>query len=347
MGPRAILVIKLRYLGDVLLATPTLHALRKAYPSARLAVAVNRGTESILAANPHVDEILPLDRGSVLAQWRFVADLRRRRFDIAIDLTDADRSAFLTRMSRAPVRIGFNDERRFRGRCYTSVVQSAAGGHRVERDLAALQPLGIIAADKTPRLWLTAEDERKADQLLSRLGVTNQEPIVIIQPGARYWFKAWPTQRFAELADRLSTEYGCRILVGGSSQEAALSQEILRQAKSRPINMAGLADVRTFAAVLKRAALFVGNDSGAMHIAAAVGTPLVGLFGPSNPGEWGPRGGLAEVLYKGLDCRTCFHPTCLRGEQNCMRLIPVEEVLSAVRRLRVGSSVLSADQGPA
>jgi lipopolysaccharide heptosyltransferase III len=84
---------------------------------------------------------------------------------------------------------------------------------------------------------------------------------------------------------------------------------------------------------LKRSALFVGNDTGAMHIAAAMGTPVVGLFGPSNPREWGPRGGPAEVIYKGLDCRICFHPTCQRGEENCMKLITVEEVMAACRRL--------------
>jgi predicted lipopolysaccharide heptosyltransferase III len=337
MIPHIILVIKLRYLGDVLLATPALEALKGAYRSARVIMVVNGGTESILAGNPHVDEILPLNRGSIAAQWRFLTDLRRRRADLAIDLTDADRSAFLTWISRAPVRIGFNDEGRFRGRCYTTVVQGKPGLHRIERDLAALLPLNIAAAEKTPRLWLTEDDERSAEQLLNRLGLHDQESFVTLQPGARYWFKAWPPERFAALTDLLSSEYGCRVVLGGSTDEHALVQEIIKQSKSRPIGMAGLADVRTFAAVLKRARLFVGNDSGAMHIAAAVGTPVVALFGPSNPGEWGPRGTASEVLYKGLDCRVCFHPTCDRGEQSCMKLISVEAVFSSIRRLMAGS----------
>ena len=119
MIPRNILAIKLRYLGDVLLATPTLHALKSAYPEARLTVLVNRGTEDILRGNPHVDEILPLDRGSILQQSRFILDIRRRRFDTVIDLTDGDRAAFLTWISGAGVRIGFNAEQRWTGRCYT------------------------------------------------------------------------------------------------------------------------------------------------------------------------------------------------------------------------------------
>ena len=111
-----------------------------------------------------------------------------------------------------------------------------------------------------------------------------------------------------------------------------MGQAIIDHAKSRLLNIAGRSDVRTLAALLKRSTLFVGNDTGAMHIAAAVGTPVVGLFGPSNPLEWGPRGGRAETIYKGLDCRICFHPTCRRGEDNCMKLITVEEVMAAAVR---------------
>lgn len=332
MAPQNILVIKLRYLGDVLLATPTLQALKAAYPTARLTALVNRGTEEILIGNPDVDEIMPLDRGSIVEQWRFAVTVRRRGFDLVVDLTDGDRAAFLTWISGASVRIGFNAEQRWTGRCYTTVVQSNATAHRIERDLAALTPLNISPIDRIPRLWLSNEDESGTEELLANLAVRSDESLVVIQPGARYWFKAWPSERFAELADRLTEKFGCQVLVGGSRQEIDLAQLVVKQAKSRLISIAGLSPIRTLAALLKRAALFVGNDTGAMHIATAVGTPVVALFGPSNPAEWGPRGGPAEVIYKGLDCRACFHPTCQRGEQNCMRLITVDEVMSAATR---------------
>src|SRR5262245_3286792 len=159
MAPQNILVVKLRYLGDVLLATPTLHALKATYPTARVTVLVNRGTDEILIGNPDVDDIMPLDRGPVLDQWRFAASARRRRFDLVVDLTDGDRAAFLTWLSGASVRIGFNAEQRWTGRCYTTVVSGEPDAHRIERDLTALAPLKIIAADKVPRLWLTHEDD--------------------------------------------------------------------------------------------------------------------------------------------------------------------------------------------
>ncbi|HEY7128959.1 MAG TPA: putative lipopolysaccharide heptosyltransferase III [Nitrospira sp.] len=346
MIPRNILAIKLRYLGDVLLATPTLHALKSAYPGARLTVLVNRGTEDILRGNPQVDEILPLDRGSIFQQCRFTSEIRRRRFDTVVDLTDGDRAAFLTWISGASVRIGFNAEQRWTGRCYTTVVTGPPGAHRIERDLAALAPLRLKAQVRVPRIWLGPEDDARADQLVAQLGIARDRSWIMIQPGARYWFKAWPPERFAEVADGLHDRFGCQVLVGGNPQEAALAQTVVDHAKSRPLNIAGRSDVRTLAALLKRSALFVGNDTGAMHIAAAVGTPVVGLFGPSNPAEWGPRGDRAETIYKGLDCRICFHPTCRRGEENCMKLITVEEVMeAAVRQIRQGPSDRAGEGG--
>jgi predicted lipopolysaccharide heptosyltransferase III len=333
MTPRHILAIKLRYLGDVLLATPTLHALKTAYPHARLSVLVNRGTEDILRANPDVDEIILLDRGSIVQQSRFVWKIRRRGFDTVVDLTDGDRAAFLTWASGAAVRIGYNAEQRWTGRCYSTVVSGAADSHRIERDLAALVPLGVVAEQRVPRMWLTSEDDAKAERLVQDLGISPDRPWVVLQPGARYWFKAWPVERFAELADRLSDRFGCQVLVGGSRQETALTESVVARAKSPLLSIAGRSDVRTLAALVKRSTLFVGNDTGAMHIAAAMGTPVVALFGPSNPREWGPRGGPAAVVYKGLDCRICFHPTCRRGEENCMRLITVDEVWAACLRL--------------
>jgi predicted lipopolysaccharide heptosyltransferase III len=295
---------------------------------------VNRGSEDVLSGNPDLDEILVLDKGSLAAQWRLIVGVRRRRFDTVIDLTDGDRSAFLSWISGAPVRIGFNDEHRWRGRCYTEVVRPAADiRHRIDRDLDALKPMGIQAGSKDPQLWLTPEEENSGDQLLDQLGVQRSQSIVILQPGARYWFKAWPPERFAELADRLMSQNGCQVLIGGSDQDIDLSQQIRQMAKSRPIIMAGRTTIKQFAAIAKKSALFIGSDSGAMHIASAVGTPLVALFGPSNPAEWGPRGGPADVIYMGLDCRVCFHPTCRRGEGNCMRLITVDAVYASAQRM--------------
>jgi heptosyltransferase III len=328
-----ILVIKLRYVGDVLLATPVLRALRDRFPDARITMAVNKGTEDVLRWNPDLDEALALRRGGLRDELRFLLNLRRRNFDLVVDLTDGDRSAFLSWWTGAATRIGFNREHRWRGAFYTAVIPHTPGLHRIDRNLEALRPLGIDPKTVTPELHLSAEEERQAARLLIDLGAAPHSgvarPLIMLHPGARYWFKSWPVERFAALADRLVEAHGCQVLIGGSDQDEKAAAGIVGAARSKPITLAGRADLLTFAAIVKHCALFIGNDNGALHIAASVGTPVVGLFGPSNPREWGPRGDRVAVLYKGLDCRACFHPTCERGEANCMRQISVDEVFDA------------------
>jgi len=335
---RNILVIKLRYIGDVLLATPVLRALRERFPEAHLVAAVSRGTEDILKWNPDLNEVLVVERERIAGQLRFLRDLRRRRFDCVIDLTDGDRSAILSRLSGAPVRIGINEEHRWRGLLYTTVVQARPDvRHRLERDLETVRPLGIEPKVGPLVLRIPPQDEAAAVGLLDDFAgeklSAGAKPLVMLQPGARYWFKAWPAERFAELAGRLAEKYGCRILVGGDARERDLAEMIRANVRTPVVPLAGRLTLLQCAAVLKRCSLFVGNDNGPMHMAAALGVPVVALFGPSDPAEWGPRGGRAEVLYKGLDCRRCFHPTCMRGEESCMKQITVEEVFAAASKL--------------
>jgi|SRR5579884_70569 len=337
MTPRTILVIKLRYIGDVLLTTPVLHALRDRWPEARMTMLVNPGTEDVVRWNPDLTEVLTVPRAGWGASMRFVHELRRRRFDLVIDLTDGDRAAFLAWWTGAPIRIGFNEERRWRGRLYTTVVDTPKQRHRIERDLETLRPLGLAPKPVPPILRTAEDDERRAEEVLRAAAVLGkpgrQPPLVMLHPGARYWFKAWPADRFAEVADRLIQTYGCRVIIGGGVQERVMADELVRRLGVTVIDVAGRIDLLTFAAVLKRCALLICNDNGAMHMAAALGVPVVALFGPSDPAEWGPRTDHAIVLYKHLDCRACFHPTCLRGEENCMRQITVDEVFRAACRL--------------
>jgi predicted lipopolysaccharide heptosyltransferase III len=335
---RNILVIKLRYIGDVLLATPVLRALREQFPDARLTMAVNRGTEDVLKWNPDVNEILIVERSGWSEQMRFLRALRRRAFDFVLDLTDGDRSAILAWASGVPFRVGMNEERRWRGLLYTTVVKvKPEVVHRVEQDLQILHGLGIEPKVTAPVLKTSPGDDWEAARLLQDIGVgggdaSSSPPLVMLQPGARYWFKAWPAERFAELADRLAVWCQARVLIGGSPDERELAESIRGRARSAPSVVAGRTTLLQYAALLNRCALFVGNDNGPMHMAAALGVPVVALFGPSDPAIWGPRGPRVEVLYKGLDCRRCFHPTCGRGEQSCMRQITVDEVFAAVQR---------------
>ncbi len=339
-----VLVIKLRYIGDVLLATPVLRALRDQLPSAGLTMVVNRGTEEILRRNEDVTDVLAIERGGLGSQIRFLKDLRRRGFDCVIDLTDGDRSAVLSRITGAPIRVGFNEEHSWRGLMYSVVVRADLERmHRIERNLEALRAIGIDAKSTSLVLNVSHEDEEDGARVLEQfgLGQPGRKPerrLVMLQPGARYWFKAWPAERFAALADRLSKLCDCTVLVGGTPGEQLIANEIRERARSAPTVLAGRTTLMQHAAILQKCALFIGNDNGPMHMAATLGVPVVALFGPSDPAIWGPRGGKATVIYKGLDCRRCFHPTCYRGEESCMRLISVDEVFTAAQRLLANGS---------
>ncbi len=339
---RNILIIKLRHVGDVLLSTPVLRALRETYPDARLTMLVNRGTEGVLAHNPDVNDILFVEKGSFRSQVEFVLGLRKKRFDCVVDLTDGDRSALISLAVGAPVRVGFNAEHRWRGLLYSAVAKPRpTDRHRVEYDLSTLRALGLDPKPGTPAVYVSQAEAQTVEQWLQEAGLASLEEaplLVLLQPGARYSLKVWPHERYAQLADRLVESFGCRILLGGDQREREIAELVARQARCAPTVVAGRFSLMEFAALAKRCALFVGNDGGAMHVAAAVGTPVVALFGPTYPQRWGPRGGPTEVIYKGLDCRACYHPTCLRGADNCMSMISVDEVLAAAGRMLAVSS---------
>jgi len=332
-----ILIIKLRHIGDVLLSTPVLRGLRASFPDARLTMLVNRGTEGILKHNPDVNEVLCLEKGSWDAQLRFVQRLRRRRFDGVIDLTDGDRSAVISLATGAPVRIGFNAEHRWRGLLYSRVARPRPmDQHRVDYDLCALRALGLDPKPGTPALYASSSEEQVVETWLQEAGLLAERDsplLVLLQPGARYSLKVWSHERFVQLADRLADKFACRILLGGDQREREVAEQVARKTRCAPTVIAGKFSLLQFAALVKRCALFVGNDGGAMHIAATMGTPVVALFGPTYPQRWGPGGGPAQVIYKGLDCRACYHPTCLRGDDSCMQQITVDEVFAAASRM--------------
>lgn len=325
-----ILVIKLRYIGDVVLSTPVLSRLRDGFMKARITMLVNAGTEEIVAGHPALDEVLVAGRERT-SQWRVLAELRRRRFDIVLDLTDGDRSAILSWLSGAPTRLGYNSENRWRGHLYTHVVQADRWGmHTTQYHLAVTEALGLSGKIPEPHITVARHARQAAQHLLSDAGIEPDKAFVCLHPGARWWFKAWPPERFAALADRIQTETGTQALFLGGEQDRRVVAEIARAMMTPCRNLAGKTGLQEVAAILERARLMISNDNGPMHIAAAVGTTVVGLFGPSDPAIWGPSGVGHRTFYKKVDCRSCFHPDCFRGEENCMRLISLDEVWQAV-----------------
>ncbi|GJL56325.1 MAG: glycosyl transferase family 9 [Nitrospirales bacterium] len=323
-----ILVIKLRYIGDVILSTPVLSLLRQQFPEANVVCLVNPGTEEVLRHNPHIDDVLVLSRGSIIEQVGFWLAVRRRQFDCVIDLTDGDRSALLTWVTGSSVRIGLNHEHRWRGRLYSHCLSCGPEGrHMIEYHTQTLTLIDVHAEAHMPTVHVGTEHDLRAQAILEELGLIDQR-WVMIHPTARYWFKAWPLERFARLSDRL-VEASLRVVLVGDAHDHAIASAIQEHAQVSIDSLMGKTTLLELAALMQYATLFIGNDTGLMHMASAVGCPVLGLFGPTNPQTWGPRGHNTKVIYKELDCRACFHPGCFRGEDNCMKQISVEEVYTA------------------
>jgi heptosyltransferase-3 len=263
----------------------------------------------------------------MLKQLRFLWGIRSRHFDCVLDLTDGDRSAIITGVSGASKRIGFNNENRWRGIVYSQCVEAKYGSmHMIDYHGQVASELGIQPTFGLPEVFVSSKDEEVAQQRLQE-NQLDARPWVMIHPTARYWSKAWPAERFAALSDWFAKQ-GTPVVLAGSKKDRKTGLEIQRMAESNPVSLMGETSVLELAALMKRCVLFVGNDGGPLHIAAAVGCPVLAIFGPTDPAVWGPRGDRVSVLYKGLDCDACFLPGCLRGEESCMKLISVDEVLS-------------------
>lgn len=328
-----ILVIKLRYIGDVLLTTPVLRNLRLNFPDARLDILVNPGTEEVLKHNPDINEAIFVERGPLIRQLGFIRELRKMKYDLVIDLTDSDRSAILSYLSGAPKRVGYNSEHLWRGRCYTHVVAANRDKmHTVDYQLEAFRQLDIPIKSSELVLPLSQEDEEFANKITDEYKLDEIRPMVLIHPGARWWFKSWPPEYFAKLADTIQQNLKCHIIFAGSQADQEVVTKIQNMMTTKAVSLAGKITILQLAALLKRCRLFVGNDNGPMHVAAAVGTPVIVFFGLTNPLVWGPRGSGHTVFYKGIDCTPCFPEGCVRGDQSCMRLITVKEGIEAVRK---------------
>ena len=331
-----ILVIKLRYVGDVLLTTPLFRLLREKFPHASITALVNQGTEAVLDNNPCLDHVVVLPRGKWLQQVQFLRFIRSRRFDCVIDLSDGDRSAFLTAISGARMKIGLNHEGRWRGMVYSRSVKGQYGTmHMLDYHAQALIQLGIEPVVRAPELNVSEDERRAANRILAKHGVRDTKWIML-HPAARYRFKAWPPDRFAAVGDAFVKE-GFHVVIIGSENERGVADELMKAARQPFVSLVGETTLREVAALMTHCHLFVGNDAGPMHMAAAVGCPVVALFGPTDPAVWGPQGEHCQTIYKGLDCRECFYPGCQRGEMSCMKLISVEEVWQLARS-RVSAS---------
>jgi len=332
---QSILVIRLYFIGDVLLSTPVLDALRKAFPNASVTVLVKSRATAVLGNRPNVDEVIEYDavpsyHGPVWTA-RLASRLRRARFDLAVDLTGDLRSSWLLFIADPAFRVGFNHAGF--GRLLDRRIAYRASGNAVDHLLSAVAPVGAFTDDPSPRLYLTNGERAEAELLLERNGVGRGARFAGLAPGANWSYRRWGADRFGELAATTRDRLGLTSVVTGSSADANMAAELVSRSDGAAVSIAGETDIRGLAAIAARAAVFVANDSGPMHVAASMGTPVVGLFGPNTPAVYAPRGGPSRVVWHEMPCCPCDQKRCVREDDPCMRSIRVQEVFDAVESL--------------
>lgn len=340
---RRALIIKLRHHGDVLLTSPVLSSLKAAAPHCEIDALVYAETAPMLMAHAALAELHVINRqwrkqGSLHALTQELAllrTLRARRYDLIIHLTDHPRGGWLTRLCRprwsvAPKRAG----RFWRGSfTHQYSLPAHARRHTVEKNLDALRRLGIQPAHHALSMVPGAAAETRVDELLAAHAV--DEPFIHIHPASRWFFKCWPAAQMAALVSTLASE-GHRIVLTAAPdpREASMLDDIMSASAAPVVNLGGQLSLRELAALTARAKLFIGVDSAPMHIAAAMGTPCVALFGPSGELEWSPWGVPHEVVSSERHpCRPCGQDGCAGSKvSDCLTTLSQARVLAACHR---------------
>jgi heptosyltransferase-2 len=330
-----ILIIKPGAIGDLLHLTPVIRVLRRIYPGARVTVLVSsKVAASLFTENPLVAETIIYDRKGEHRSWSAFLELGRRiregRFDLVLNFQRSNLKSWLLVAAAAPSRVLVYHKARRRTI------------HAIVNHLETLRPLGIEPAGEEPRLdfYPSAADRRFASDFFSRHGLDGVT-VVAFNPGTSHLCKCWPVDRFAFLGDRLADELGARIVILGSRDEKELADGIAAGMRHPPLDLAGCT-LGELGAVLERVPLLVTGDTGPMHIAAAVGTPVVALYGPISPERSGPLGGGHRIVMHGeLACCPCNSFRCRNKVfRECMEMITVDEVFSAIREI-LGASETS------
>ena len=345
--------------GDILMGTPLLAALRQAYPEAHLTWLGEHSQLQAIDANPYIDECLRWDGGYwrrmlrklkyplwIQRALRFQRELRARRFDIFISFQPEEWPLLLYGVG-APQRVGvFDTFRRYyratRTSGYTRFYTHAYAypdlpEHRVAQYLLALEALGLPMPDvKQMTMGFTAEDAAVAGALLAQNGIQDGDTFIVLAPMTTWPTKCWSLDRFAELGDALAAGSGHRIVVMCTGPEGEAVSQMTAQMRRPPVLIAGELDFRQAAAVIARAALTVCGDTGPLHVSAAVGTPYVGIFGPTAPQWYAPLAGRGVILSHKVPCGPCDQKRCPiagDGHMRCLRLITTQEVLAAAEQL--------------
>lgn len=329
--PNKFLVVSTTALGDTLWGTPALKALKHTYPHSSLCVLTSELGEQVLRHNPHIDELFVIKHALFFSLLRHFYSLKKRNFDAILIFHSSQRLILpfcaLLGCPQIVATAGLNKDLDF---ILTSALENKAQ-HEIERRLDIVKEVGAVVQERELEFFFTGEDEKTTERFLERHGISPSTILIGIHPGAQKMFKQWSADNFIQLGNTLKEELGCKIIITGSQEEAFLVLQIASKI-SEAIPMAGELSLPAFAVLQKRMALFVTGDTGPMHMAFAMKTPTIALFGPTNPDLCGPHHAKNSiVIQKKKTCSPCLMKKC--EDPFCLLQIGVKEVCEKALKL--------------
>ncbi len=337
--PQRILVNEVNWLGDLVMSLPALRAIRRAYPSAHMAVLIKSELASFFDGARWLEEVIPYrvgrSIGGLADRRNVIAAIRARRFDLAILFPRSFESAFWTTLARVPRRVGFAADGR--GLMLTHKTSRPAGlshRHQMFDYLYLLRSTLGIDGDRTDVRPDVADAHRESMRAWLDEHRTSRGPLIALAVAAAYGpAKEWPVVRFAALIDRLAEHYGAECVLVGAPSERARCTMVAQASQRGALIAAGETSIGQAVALLSLCNGFAGNDSGSMHVAAALGVPTVGIFASTNPRRTGPLGPHRQALYRRIACSPCLERTCRYGHYECLQQVAPEEVEAALVEL--------------
>ncbi len=335
-----ILVIRTDRIGDVLLSTPAIKAIRNAYPQSHIAMMVRPYAVDIVDGNPNLDEVIIYDKygrhGSFLSSLKFAFALRKKKFDLAIILHPTNRVHLITWLAGIRRRVGY--KRKLGFLLSTAVTDEKHLGlkHEVDYGLELLREIGIDSKERKPFMKVKEDDLKWVKGLFLEKNIDRNRPLFCLHPGASCISKKWPAENFAKLNDCLQEKLKAQVIVFAGKEDKQTANDVYRLSQNKPACILKGVSLGRIAALLAASHLLISNDSGPVHISVAVGTPVVAIFGRNQPGlsprRWGPLGKNDIVLHKDVGCKVCLAHNCQRDFE-CLKVIKIEDVLDAVRKI--------------
>ena len=336
-----ILIIRTDRIGDVVLTTPMIKAIRDAWPTSYIAMMVSPAVVDVVKGNPYLDEVVVYDKNNLHRGLRgglkFISELRKKKFNLAIVMHTKSRINIITYLAGIRERVGYHNKK-FSFLLTKKLIDTRPQGlkHESEYCLDILRNLGIEPKDKELFMPVRKSDEVWADNVLSENGISEKDLLVGIHPGASCPSKRWPVERFAEISNVLLKKYKAKIILLGSEESIPMVEEISKAMQDKAVNLAGKITISQLASVLRRCRIFISNDSGPVHVSVAVGTPVVAIYSRNQPGispaRWGLLGENNVILHKDVGCEICHAHDCKIGFA-CLKAITIPEVLEAIDKI--------------